>query len=178
MVSSPVRCHTPNMAPSQRPNKSTYWTRRYRGMLNHYRGMRGNLARADDNLVDKRCWWMLGHLARADDRLVDKRCVWQYWQHALELAEVFDEGYRARRDEHFPEIDWDWEQDGNTAAHNANVYLIMIYEPLYQAQRDFERALHCRSVLLKACRNAQADWRREAARLGPQPAPPSSSSPP
>jgi hypothetical protein len=134
--------------------------------------MLGRLVREDDNPVDKRYRWMLGHLARADDHVVDKRRVWDCWRHALKLAEEFDnhtpedrEEYRARRNEHFPEYVWDDEP------HTVNAYVTLIYQCLGRANKDIDRALHCRNMLLNACRSAEAAWRHEAARLNPQLAP-------
>ena len=137
---------------------STYWTCRCREML-------GRLIREDDNIVDKRYRWMLGHLARAKDSEVDKRRVWDFWQNALHVAHVYDAGYQARRDEHFPQVDWDYAPDEATVVANRNAYDTLIREQLHFASKGIDRVLRCQDVLLEGCRKLEADWRREAATL-------------
>lgn len=145
---------------------STSWTCRCRRML-------ADIPPSDDNVVDGRYRRLLGNLARADDHLVDMRRVWEGWWDTLKLVEVsgpafpqgIDEEYRARRDHQFPQYHWD---DG---LNDANVYEILIHGKLHQADENFIEAVHCREGLLKACQNAQAEWRCEYARLNPQLAP-------
>jgi len=108
---------------------------------------------------------MLGHLARAQDRAVDKRRVWEFRLSALKVAHVYDEDYQARRDKHFPQIDWDYAPDEATAVANRNAYKCLIYGQLALANKDIDRALHCQNVLIETCRKLAADWRREAAKL-------------
>ena len=147
---------------SQRQHKSTYWTHRCRSML-------GRLARENENPVDKRYRWMLGHLARADDNILDKRLMWESWKQSLTAAQEFDDhtpsaraDYQARRNEQFPEFDWDDEPNC------VNSYVILLCSRLSLADKDIVRALHCREVLLKACRAAEMNWRHAAATLNPQ----------
>ena len=158
----------------QRSNMSTWYRHRAQCLL-------GRLPPESDNCEDKRFRWMIGHLARADDNLLDKRRVWDRRWHALKIIEKFDyrtaedQEYRDRRNERFPEFLWD-DEATEIPAGNHDTYVLLIYQSLQLASQDFNGALSSRNHLLEACRNAEAAWRREAMRLNPKLVPSSWSS--